>query len=564
MGARPFRDSIAWLVLALGVAGSACSNSPSGGVASGESTQPYRDHLSVTAWPRGEADVQALWRHAEHVLSPHDPMLAPHELVIKTETMVRLRSLGIPLTVEPIDVQSMIDETRSSLQLAHAAGKLGIFGPFFDQVRQLDALEKYLDELALASEGRAQVITIGNSVENRPIKAIRVSSSPEGTDRASVIITGTQHAREWASPMVTIGLADAIVRQYGTDAQVKKIVDTLEIFIIPVVNPDGYFASHNGKRLQRKNMNPVCNVDLNRNWGEWWGMGTPRNGCNEETFPGAGAFSEPETQAVRRLAESRKNLRFYMDYHSAANQVMYPLCFERSRSPDQDEDKAWSEMYAKAFAGVNGANIPSQSCFGIGGGEGGCSTDWFRKRLPNGLEVELRSGGSLGGFGLTNDLVLPFVEENWMGWVGVLAKVAEKNAAPGSRPVDAGTDASTDGNNRPPPDAAAPDMDMDMDLGRAPDATAGQPPPPDATAPAPEVPAPTPNSGDGGRPGVGPTDPASGCGCHVNAQEGSGANSTSTWAPLVLLAALARIRRRVSRRPAGSGRIECTRTRRTA
>ncbi|HEY2900232.1 MAG TPA: M14 family zinc carboxypeptidase [Polyangia bacterium] len=453
--------AVSWL-LAAAVVGVACRGADDGAipqagiasVAAAERTQPYRDHLYVTARPRDGADVRALWRYSEFVLAPHTPRLGPHVLVIRPATLARLRALGIDLVVQPVDVQAMIDrgyEQRRAGRPAHASspGKLNLFGAFFQQVQELDAIYQYLDQLAAASDGRATVTTIGKSIQNRDIKAIRVSTTPVGTDRPAVIITGTQHAREWASPMVVMGFVDAIVRQYPSDARVKAVVDGLEIFIVPVVNPDGYVASHNGARLQRKNMNPACNVDLNRNWGQWWGMGTPVDDCSQETYPGTGAFSEPETQAVRELAQAHKNLRFYMDYHSPADEVMYPLCFIETKSPDVDEDKAWATAYSATFNSINGAELPAQSCFGIGGGEGGCSSDWFRSQLPNGLEVELRPGESLGGFGISNELVLPFVEENWSAWIGVMTSVVHKYPPPPSpdagAPTDAGLAAPVDG-----------------------------------------------------------------------------------------------------------------------
>ncbi|HEX3696274.1 MAG TPA: M14 family zinc carboxypeptidase [Polyangia bacterium] len=468
------------VVVAVAVVGIACRGADDGaisqsGIASvavAERSQPYRDYLSVTARPRDSADVRALWRYSEYVLAPHTPRLAPHALVILSSTLERLRALGIDVVVEPVDVQAMIDrgyEQGRADPLAHApsAGKLNLFGPFFQQVQELDAIYQYLDQLAAASDGRATVTTIGKSVQNRDIRAIRVSTTPLGTARPAVIITGTQHAREWSSPMVVMGFVDALVRQYESDVRVQAVVDGLEIFVVPVVNPDGYVASHNGARLQRKNMNPVCNVDLNRNWGQWWGMGTPVDDCSQETYPGRGAFSEPETRAVRDLAQAHKNLRFYMDYHSPADEVMYPLCFSETKSPDDDEDKAWATAYSATFNSINGAELPAQSCFGIGGNEGGCSSDWFRSQLPNGLEVELRPGESLGGFGISNQLVLPFVEENWSAWIGVMTSVVHKypplSAGDAGAALDAG--AVTDAGQGTSGDGSA----LDQNAGATPD-----------------------------------------------------------------------------------------------
>ena len=104
--------------------------------------------------------------------------------------------------------------------------------------------------------------------------------------------------------MVTMGFADALVRQYGTDRQVRTIVDAVDVYVVPVVNVDGYVASHNGWRMQRKNMNPRCGVDLNRNFDVGLRPGGAEGGCDAENYPGAAAFSEPETRAVKQLAES--------------------------------------------------------------------------------------------------------------------------------------------------------------------------------------------------------------------------------------------------------------------
>jgi len=314
----------------------------------------------VSASPRTRAEVKDIWSVAEYILAPHNAALAPHELVITPASLATLLALGVPLQVEPDDVQSMINASREAVGGAsreHAA--LGMFGPWFAKVQQLDAINAYLDELVSLSNGRAKLSTIGNSLQGRPIKAVRISSTAAGTERAGILVTGTQHAREWASPMVTMGLVDALIRRYDLDPDVKKVVDALDVYIIPVVNPDGYVATYNGKRLQRKNMNPKCNVDLNRNWDIWWGMGTPVNGCNEETYPGTAAFSEPETLAMKQFTSMHKQIKLCFDYHSAAQQVGYPFAFNKSKPTGYDKEKAWAGLYSDTLKSVNGNVLPA-------------------------------------------------------------------------------------------------------------------------------------------------------------------------------------------------------------
>src|SRR5262245_56841077 len=163
-------------------------------------------------------------------------------------------------------------------------------------MQDLPAIETQLEALAAASDGRARVIVIGTSIEGRPIKGLRLSpAAPVG----SVLVTGTLHAREWAATMVTMGFADALVRQRGLDPRTQLVADALDVTIVPVVNVDGFALSHNGQRMQRKNLNPTCGVDLNRNFDVEFGLGAPTSGCDSENYPGRAAFSEPETQALR-------------------------------------------------------------------------------------------------------------------------------------------------------------------------------------------------------------------------------------------------------------------------
>ena len=87
------------------------------------------------------------------------------------------------------------------------------------------------------------------------------------------------------------------------------------MYVMPVMNPDGYEYSHTNNRFWRKNRSnslgigiilPMCaGVDLNRNFGHGWGNGEifkPVSGTSLmclDTYMGSQPFSEPETRAVR-------------------------------------------------------------------------------------------------------------------------------------------------------------------------------------------------------------------------------------------------------------------------
>jgi zinc carboxypeptidase len=97
-------------------------------------------------------------------------------------------------------------------------------------------------------------------------------------DAPSVVITGGIHAREWIASELAYLLAEYLVLHYSTAPQnpyqqmIKRLVDHRQIFIIPMLNPDGNETTVFANRLWRKNrrwlpMTPVGWANLLTNNG---------------------------------------------------------------------------------------------------------------------------------------------------------------------------------------------------------------------------------------------------------------------------------------------------------
>src|SRR3954469_22009208 len=136
---------------------------------------PYAGQLLVTAQPRTAAEVERLWALADNVLAPHDPAVTAHTLVVTPATLERMRAAGLAGSAQPVDVQEIVD--RAAVRrpaVAATTGRLGIFGAALASVPDLDGVYRRLEELEQASGGGAQVVTIGTSVEGRPLRALRI------------------------------------------------------------------------------------------------------------------------------------------------------------------------------------------------------------------------------------------------------------------------------------------------------------------------------------------------------------------------------------------------------
>ncbi len=191
-------------------------------------------------------------------------------------------------------------------------------------------LESDLKALESAHPGTVKVSSIGTSLEGRNIYALKIGDAAKRDGgEAGVLILGCHHAREWISVDVPLLLARYLAENAVSDPAVAGLLARGEIWIVPLVNPDGLEYSIDVYRYWRKNRraNPdgSFGVDLNRNYGYMWGLDDAGSSPSplSETYRGPSAFSEPETRAVRDLFLSR-DFRAVISYHSFSQTILYP------------------------------------------------------------------------------------------------------------------------------------------------------------------------------------------------------------------------------------------------
>ncbi len=209
-----------------------------------------------------------------------------------------------------------------------------------------------LKSLASKNSDIASLISIGKTIEGRDIWCLRVNSTAKGAAASSkpgALYVGNHHAREHLSNEVPLLFAVWLMDNRGT-AEVKKYIETLDIYIIPMLNPDGVeFDIKTGSyQWQRKNMrvNPdkSIGVDLNRNYDSWFGGEGTSHYPSADTYCGPSAFSEPESMAIKKFVEARKNLKTMNSYHSYASTILYPYGGSNDEVPDANDQKVFVNM----------------------------------------------------------------------------------------------------------------------------------------------------------------------------------------------------------------------------
>ena len=176
------------------------------------------------------------------------------------------------------------------------------------------------------------------SRDPQPVYAIRIGKHRDGS-RTGVLAYAQEHAREWVPPLVTIETAERLLRNYAHDGRTKQLLNNLDIWIAPSINPDGGHYSFYDFNSQRKNMTNHCpltgaadflgrnswGVDNNRNYSEYSlfdGYSGASSSCTSGTYAGPSETSEPENRNLEWLA-ARPNIKFSMNLHSSGNYFMW-------------------------------------------------------------------------------------------------------------------------------------------------------------------------------------------------------------------------------------------------
>jgi carboxypeptidase T len=243
-----------------------------------------------------------------------------------------------------------------------------------------ERLVTHLKGLA-STKGLASLFSIGQSLQGRDIWCLRLNTTESGTQRSSkpgIAFLGTHHAREHLSTEVPLLLAKHLIENRGKP-EIAKLLASRDIYIIPMVNPDGVeYDVEDGKyRFQRKNMRDngdgSLGVDLNRNYSYHWGEGGASPDPESDIYRGKAPFSEPETQAVKTFVEGRKdNLKILLSYHTFSELILYPWGHTHAPIEDDQALKAYVKM-AKEMARMTGYKPEQSSDLYIASGD---TTDW--------------------------------------------------------------------------------------------------------------------------------------------------------------------------------------------
>jgi len=251
--------------------------------------------------------------------------------------------------------------------------------------------------------------------DNNPVYWLRISDNPEfNENEPEVLYTALHHAREPQGLSQLIYFMWYVLEHYETDPEIKALLDNTELYFVPMINPDGYryneLTNPNGGGLWRKNrrdnLDNTMGVDLNRNYGTFWGFDNSGSSPNtdSEVYRGDAPFSEPETQAMKQFCIDN-DFKIALNYHSFGNLVIYPWGNDGSNCPDSTSFQLLADQMVDLNKFTAGTAIET-----VGYYVNGSSDDWMygdQTQKPAILSFTPEVGEFYDGFWPFEDRIIP-------------------------------------------------------------------------------------------------------------------------------------------------------------
>lgn len=231
-----------------------------------------------------------------------------------------------------------------------------------------DQMSRDLSSLSSRYSSRMKTNVIGATLDGRNLYEVVVGNPNAGKH---VLIHAGIHAREYMTPMLVMKQLEYALAFYSSGSYegqpLSQMFDQVALHFVPMVNPDGISLSQMGiGAIRSEQLRQVINqcyasdvalgrtsaafdrylnywksnargVDLNQNFPANWELVTTAPAPSYATFRGTSALSEPETQALANLVQSR-NWSATISYHSMGNIIYWD--YQDNKVSEQSRDLA--------------------------------------------------------------------------------------------------------------------------------------------------------------------------------------------------------------------------------
>ncbi|XP_065185159.1 carboxypeptidase B-like [Sycon ciliatum] len=374
-------------------------------VAAHQATKTYEGYKVIRVVPQSAQELHKLmaikeeivhvdfWRAPHAVGHPVDINLSPKDFASVSE-FLQAHSIRYEVTVD--DVYSVI----KSVGQAPSAKNETALPLDYSKYHTWEEIQTWLDELATEYSSIAKLVEVGKTYEGRVLRAVHITGHSSNASKPAFWMDGGIHSREWISPATVVYILGHLLEGYGKETSITSLIDSMDVYILPVFNADGYVYTHTTDRLWRKTREPnagssCVGTDPNRNWDWHWGeSGASKNPCHED-YAGTHAFSQVSVRDVADFLKNIPNLEIYINFHSFGQLWMYPWAYSTELTPDNADLRGASIAAIDALKAVHGTVYTEGPIARIIYVASGSTADWtygaIKVKYSYGIELRDKS-----------------------------------------------------------------------------------------------------------------------------------------------------------------------------
>lgn len=206
-----------------------------------------------------------------------------------------------------------------------------------------DAYLQMMNNFQMNYAGLCKIVEVGTTPGGRKLLFAKLSKDVNVKGpKPQFMFASSMHGDEATGYVLMLRLIDSLLTSYGSNPRITRLLDSVEIWIQPLSNPDGTYKAGNSTvtGAVRYNFN---NIDLNRNCPD------PDAGPHPD-----GNAWQPETVALMNLVTAN-NFILSANFHGGAEVLNYPWDTWARITPDN----TWYRFVARQFADTVHAHSPS-------------------------------------------------------------------------------------------------------------------------------------------------------------------------------------------------------------
>ena len=229
----------------------------------------------------------------------------------------------------------LIERSRPFREIQQERHDRGIDGPQMTYSDYTMVLE-WMDDMVASNPSIFMKVNLTTMLgtpqteEGRDIYALKLSDNvTQDEDEQVIVFDAIHHARELNTIEMIKDIGNSLGELYGQKPLPTFFVDNAEIWLVPVVNPDGLEYVWSTNNMWRKNRainqgSSCVGVDPNRNYPFLWAVcgNNSSNPCSA-VYHGPAPLSEPGVETMHALGEALRPT-INVSYHSFGQEVLPP------------------------------------------------------------------------------------------------------------------------------------------------------------------------------------------------------------------------------------------------